>query len=160
MERKMIKFQCPRLGGGIGFIGFSGIDFYPLKSVAGSCKAIKMLLLQLKDTAMDTLKKLRLSMWKRKVEQYYMYNSILTYDKRDFTFPPSQEFIDYLMRSFTESTVERYENGPTFSSYHVSYAKGKVHGEAIFKTTVTTYPQFSSFTSLEEYQRSFSKDER
>lgn len=107
---------------------------------------------------MDTLRKLRLSMWKRIVEQYYMYSSIITYDKRDFTFPPSREFIDYLMRSFTESTVERYENGPTFSSYHVSYAKGKVHGEAIFKTTVATYPQFSGFTSLEDYQRSFATD--
>jgi hypothetical protein len=114
---------------------------------------------QAKAIDMETLKKLRLSIWKKLVENYCVYGSAIVYDFSRFTFPPSREFIGYLTRSFTESTIELYENGPTFSSYQVSFAKGKVHGQAIYKTTVDTYPSFSGFNTLEEYQRSFAKDE-
>jgi hypothetical protein len=105
---------------------------------------------------METLKKLRLSIWKKLVDQYYGL-SYRSDGVSDFTFPPSAEFINYLVSSFSESTIEGFENGPTFSSYQVSYHNGNVYGHAIYKTTVTTYPRFSSFKTMEEYKRSFKK---
>ena len=108
---------------------------------------------------METLKKFRLSIWKNFVKNYFSPASTIYHDFGDFTFPPSFEFINDLKRSFSESTIQRFENGPTFSSYQVSYDMGGKHGTAIYKTTTATYPAFSGFATEEEYKRSFSIDD-
>jgi hypothetical protein len=108
---------------------------------------------------METLKKLRLSIWKNFVKNYFSPASTTYQDYGDFTFPPSHEFIHDLRKSFSESTIQKYENGPTFSAYQVSYDVGGRHGTAIYKTTTATYPRFNGFETEEEYKRSFSIDD-
>ncbi|MES2702259.1 MAG: hypothetical protein V4649_06445 [Bacteroidota bacterium] len=109
---------------------------------------------------METLKKLRLSMWKKLLHNYYAYRTTISNELSAFTFPPSREFIGYLSKTFTESTIALFENGPTFSAYEVSYDAGGTRGRAIYKTTVGTYPSFCAFKTVEEYQNSFAKGER
>jgi hypothetical protein len=108
---------------------------------------------------METLKKLRLSIWKNFVKNYFAPSSTSYHDFGDFTFPPSNEFLSDLRKSFSESTIRKFENGPTFSAYQVSYDAGGRHGTAIYKTTTATYPLFNGFDTLEEYKSSFSIDD-
>jgi len=77
-------------------------------------------------------------------------------DTGNFTFPVSEELIQELTSSYTTARIEQFENGATFSSYHVDYFVGLTKGEAIYKTTSVTYPYFSMFDTVEEYHVSFS----
>ena len=77
-------------------------------------------------------------------------------DTGNFTFPVSEELIQELTSNYTTAKIEQFENGATFSSYHVDYFVGLAKGEAIYKTTSVTYPYFSMFDTVEEYHVSFS----
>ena len=77
-------------------------------------------------------------------------------DTGNFTFPVSEELIQELTSNYTTAKIEQFENGATFSSYHVDYFVGLTKGEAIYKTTSLTYPYFNMFDTVEEYQVSFS----
>lgn len=108
---------------------------------------------------MDTLKKLRLSAWKTLLSYYCgedkpEQNISLC---GDFTFPPSAELIKELQTQFSRSSIEGFENGALFSSYHVSYSTKSKPGHAIYKTTASTYPCFKKYDTVEEYKKSFNK---
>jgi hypothetical protein len=90
------------------------------------------------------------------IDKYFNDSSIVAPDTGDFTFPPSANFVKELKDSFTLAKIEKYENGGAFSAYVVKYNIGGHNGEAIYKTTNTTYPDFLMYDDVEEYEMSFS----
>jgi hypothetical protein len=105
---------------------------------------------------MDLTSKLKPSLWEMFIEKYFNEPSVVAADTGDFTFAPSEEFVNDLKDSFSNAKVEKYENGPTFSLYYVKYDIGGHKGEAIYKATNTTFPDFTMYDSVDEYELSFS----
>lgn len=98
------------------------------------------------------------SMWEVFIDKYFNTPNIVSADTGDFTFAPSDVLITELKNSFTNAKLEKYENGPTFSSYYVKYDIGGHKGDAIYKTTTTIYPDFIMYDTVEEYKMSFAAE--
>lgn len=111
---------------------------------------------------MELLSKLKPGFWEMLSHKYEMWSNkfftpstTVCQNTGVFTFQPSKEFIAELKDSFTMAKIEQFENGPTYSAYHVSYFIGAHKGDAIYKTTMLTYPDFTMYDSVEEYRLSF-----
>ncbi len=104
---------------------------------------------------MELLSRFKPAVWEVFVHKYFAPATTICQNTGDFTFQPSKEFILDLTSSFTTAKIEKFENGPTFSSYHVDYFIGADKGEAIYKTTSFTYPVFTMYDTVEEYRLSF-----
>jgi hypothetical protein len=108
---------------------------------------------------MELLKKFKPNILEMLVHKYFTPATTVCKNTGDFTFQPSKEFVQELTESFTAAKIEKYENGISFSAYHVNYFIGANKGEAIYKTTTLTYPFFTMYDTIEEYRMSFSMND-
>jgi hypothetical protein len=103
---------------------------------------------------MELIKKTK-PMWDVLLDKYFAPATTIASNVGDFTFPPTEDLVQQLTSTYTMARVDMFENGPTFSAYNVDYNIGGIKGNAIYKTTVTTYPEFCMFDTVEEYEMSF-----
>ena len=108
---------------------------------------------------MELLKKLKPNFFELLAHKFFVPATTVSPDTGEFTFLPSEEFIQELTSSFTVAKIKPFENGSSFSSYHVDYRIGLDKGEAIYKATTFSYPSFAMYDTIEEYRMSFSFNE-
>jgi len=105
---------------------------------------------------MELIRKLKRSVLDLVADKYFAVPDAISPDTGDFSFAPSAELIHELNSSFTPAEVEAHGTGLNFSAQQLNYNIGGKNGGAIYKTTITLYPGFSTPDTIEEYERSFS----